>query len=127
MPLSHQVARFNRRVTNRVTRPLASRLPGFAILYHVGRRSGRQYSIPINVFVSGDEYIFALTYGPDTDWVKNVLAMGGCEIVTRGRRVSLVNPHVITDTTMSWAPPIVRLVLGRIGARQYLRMTQVTG
>ena len=31
-----------------------------------------------------DGYLLALTYGPDSDWVKNVLAAGGCELVTRG-------------------------------------------
>ena len=25
-------------------------------------------------------YVIALTYGPDADWVKNVLAAGGCEL-----------------------------------------------
>jgi hypothetical protein len=36
-------------------------LPGFAILTHVGRRSGRVYRTPINVFRRGDQYLFALT------------------------------------------------------------------
>ena len=26
------------------------------------------------MFATEDGYLFALTYGPDTDWVKNVLA-----------------------------------------------------
>ena len=41
VPISKNVARFNRRVTNRITGTFADRLPGFAILHHVGRTSGR--------------------------------------------------------------------------------------
>jgi deazaflavin-dependent oxidoreductase (nitroreductase family) len=129
VPIPMSVARFNRHVTNRITRTFADRLPGFAILHHVGRTSGRAYSIPINVFRDGNDYILALTYGADTDWVKNVLAAGGCEIVTRGQRIQLTNPRITTDTERRWAPPLVRpllrLVLGSVGATQVMRLTQV--
>ena len=51
------------RFVNPVTRLFAGWLPWFAILTHVGRRSGRSYQIPINAFRRGDHYVFALTYG----------------------------------------------------------------
>lgn len=121
------VARFNRRVTNRVTGPFADRLPGFAIVEHVGRRSGKTYHTPVNVFRVGDEYVFALTYGAETDWVRNVEAAGGCEIVTRGQRVRLSNPQLVTETAWRWAPLPVRLFLPLIGVTQCLRMTCVDG
>jgi hypothetical protein len=55
MPLPKRLAGFNARVTNRLTRRGAGRLPGFGIVSHVGRRSGRAYRTPV----------FALTYsGP---------------------------------------------------------------
>ena len=125
MALSQRIARFNRRVTNRITRPVADRLPGFAIVIHRGRKSGRTYRTPVNAFRDGNDYIIALTYGPETDWVRNVRAAGGCEIVTRGRRVRLINPRLVTDPSRRWAPPPVRLVLGLIDAPQYLRLTRV--
>ncbi|HEY7974593.1 MAG TPA: nitroreductase family deazaflavin-dependent oxidoreductase [Ktedonobacterales bacterium] len=129
MPIPMQIARFNRTVTNRITAPFAGRLPGFAILYHVGRASGRTFSIPINVFRDGDDYLLALTYGANTDWVKNVLAADGCEIVTRGQRIRLTNPRITTDTSRRWAPPPVRFVLGfilgAIDAPQVMRLTRV--
>jgi hypothetical protein len=46
-----------------VTLRIAGCLPGFGILSHVGRKSGRTYRIPINVFQRCDYYYFALTYG----------------------------------------------------------------
>jgi hypothetical protein len=44
------VAAFNLAVTNRITSRFAARLPGFGILAHVGRKSGRVYRTPVNVF-----------------------------------------------------------------------------
>ena len=80
MPLPRGVARFNRRATNRVTRRIAGWIPGFAIVLHTGRRSGRTYRTPVNAFRGGDGYRIALTYGADSDWVRNVMDAGGCEI-----------------------------------------------
>jgi len=125
MPLPQRIGRFNRRVTNRITGPVADRLPGFAILIHTGRKSGRTYRTPINVFHDGSDYIIALTYGPETDWVRNVQAAGGCQIVTRGRKISLTNPRLVTDPRRQWAPPLVRLILGLTNVPQYLRLTRV--
>ena len=50
MPLPRSLARFNLAVTNRITGPFAGRLPGFAVLEHVGRRSGTVRRTPVNVF-----------------------------------------------------------------------------
>jgi len=124
MALPQWLARFNRRATNRVTGTFADRLPWFALLIHTGRRSGRVYRTPINAFRDGDDYIIALTYGPDTDWVRNVRAAGACEIVTRGRHVRLTNPRIIADPSRRWAPLPVRLALGLIDAPQYMRLTR---
>jgi deazaflavin-dependent oxidoreductase (nitroreductase family) len=108
---------------NPLTRPVAKRLPAFAILTHRGRKSGRSYRTPLNVFRRGDEYFFFLTYGSDVQWVKNVLASGTCSIETRGRVVDLVEPELITDPELRPAPPHVRFVERRIaGVTQYLRM-----
>ena len=102
---------FARRFVNPVTRLFAGWLPGFAILTHVGRRSGRTYSTPINVFRRGDHYLFALTYGSDVDWLKNVLAAGECEIRTGGRVVKLVDPELIVDPELRLMPWAVRTFL----------------
>jgi hypothetical protein len=47
------MAWFNSRVTNRVTRPLVCWLPGFGVVEHAGRRLGRRYRTPVNVFRAG--------------------------------------------------------------------------
>src|SRR5438552_18964727 len=40
------VAAFNLAVTNRITSRFAARLPGFGIVTHVGRKSGKVYRTP---------------------------------------------------------------------------------
>jgi hypothetical protein len=64
--------------------------------------------------------VVALTYGPGTDWVRNVLAAGECRLERRGRRVRLVNPRVVRDPARRLVPQPVRLVLPLIGADHFL-------
>jgi deazaflavin-dependent oxidoreductase (nitroreductase family) len=123
MPAPRSIARFNKRFTNRLTLRVAGYLPGFAIVSHVGRKSGRAYRTPVNAFRTEDGYIIALTYGAQSDWVKNVLAAGSCELQTRGRRVRLFDPHIVTDESKGWAPLPVRFILNRIDAPQYMRLS----
>jgi deazaflavin-dependent oxidoreductase (nitroreductase family) len=105
---------FTTRVINPLTGLFAGWLPGFAILKYRGRKTGRVYHLPINVFRRGDRYIFALTYGSDSQWVKNVLAAGGCEMRSRGRDVRLVDPELIVDPERELVPRPLRVV-GRLG------------
>jgi deazaflavin-dependent oxidoreductase (nitroreductase family) len=103
--------------------PLARKLPAFGVLTHVGRKTGRIYHTPINLFRQGDEYLFFLTYGSEVQWVRNVIAAGSCSVETRGRVVELVRPELITDPELRPASPHVRFVERRIaGVTQYLRM-----
>jgi deazaflavin-dependent oxidoreductase (nitroreductase family) len=116
------VARFNNKWTNKVTRPFAAWLPGFAVVNHVGRVSGRRYQTPVNMFRRGDDYVFAMTYGRDADWVKNVDAAGTCDITTRGRTVHLVEPRHYTDPERGDVPFLVGTVLGWIDVDDFMSM-----
>ena len=119
---------FTKRVINPITRRFAGRLPGFAILTHVGRASGSVYLTPINVFRRGDHYLFALTYGSNVDWVKNVLAAGGCDMQTRGRHIKLVEPEVVVDPELRDLPLPLRGSLGRLNrVTEIMRMRAVGG
>jgi len=120
MPLSRKVARFNERVTNHVTRPFVPHLPGFGLVVHTGRKSGRAYRTPVNVFVRDGRFVLALTYGRQAEWVKNVLASGGCELVTRGRHHRLVDPEIVHDDDLASIPPAARPILRRIGVTDVL-------
>ena len=56
MPISRRIARANRVGLNKVTRHFVPWLPGFGLLEHVGRKSGKTYTTPINIFRNGDGY-----------------------------------------------------------------------
>jgi deazaflavin-dependent oxidoreductase (nitroreductase family) len=125
MPIPDSVARFNRVATNRVARPFAGRLPGFALVRHKGRRSGRAYETPVNIFRRPDGYIAALMYGSDRDWVKNVMAAGGCELEIRGNIVQVGEPEIVHDPDRGDMPSGVRQILGLIGVTDFLHMTKI--
>jgi deazaflavin-dependent oxidoreductase (nitroreductase family) len=122
VPIPKSVASFNKKVTNRITSPFAGHLPGFAVVHHVGRVSGREYRNPVNVFRHDDGYVFVLTYGADVDWVKNVEAATVCEIETRGRTVRLVEPRRFTDPTRRVVPRVVRAILNVIDVDEFMSM-----
>jgi deazaflavin-dependent oxidoreductase (nitroreductase family) len=124
VPLPKRLARFNRRVTNPVLRHVASWAPGFAVVHHVGRRSGRTYRTPVNVFRRDGRYVFALTYGKDSDWVRNVLAAGGCEIETRRRIVTLSDPELFHDEERRAVPAPPRWILALAGVDDFLSLTR---
>ena len=118
--LGRRMARFNRQVLNHLTRPLARHLPGFGVVVHHGRRSGRIYETPVNVFRRSDGYVVALTYGAGADWVRNVLAAGVCDLITHGRRMRVVVSHIQHDEQRLPAPAIVRPVLRLIDVADFL-------
>lgn len=113
---------FTTRFVNPLTRRFARWLPGFAIIRYRGRRSGRLYRTPMNVFRRGDMYVFALTYGPEVQWVRNVLAAGRAELEIGRHRVSLDRPEVMYDPARRLMPLPVRLFLGLMRVRYFLRM-----
>jgi deazaflavin-dependent oxidoreductase (nitroreductase family) len=120
--LGRRTAHFNRHVTNRLTRPLAGRLPGFGVVVHRGRKSGHQFQTPVNVFSAAGGYVIALTYGAESDWVKNVLAAGGCELITRRRRRRLDSPELVRDDKQRPVPPVLRPFLRFMRVTEFLRL-----
>jgi deazaflavin-dependent oxidoreductase (nitroreductase family) len=119
------LAKINIAVTNRITGLFAAWLPGFGILTHVGRKSGKFYRTPINVFRASNGFIIALTYSSQSEWVKNVLAAGGCELKTRGKKYQLFAQNVVRDPTRRRFPIPVRVVLGIVGADEYMELSIV--
>jgi deazaflavin-dependent oxidoreductase (nitroreductase family) len=114
---------FTTNVFNRFSRRFADWMPLFGIIEHVGRKSGKSYRTPMNVFRDGNDWIFALTYSSDVQWVKNVMAAGECVLISRRRRVELVNPRLIVDPKRRLMPFPVRQFLGLLRVSEFMRMT----
>jgi deazaflavin-dependent oxidoreductase (nitroreductase family) len=97
MTVADRLARFNRRLPNRVIGTIAGRrLSPVAFMVHQGRRSGRRYRTPVMPLPLADgHYLVSLLYGPDRDWVRNVLAAGRCTLVRGGRQIELTGPRLL--------------------------------
>jgi deazaflavin-dependent oxidoreductase (nitroreductase family) len=113
---------FTTNLFNPISRHFAGWLPGFGILIYRGRTSGRLYRTPMNVFRHGDAFVLALTYGPDVQWVKNVIAAGGCQLVTRGRSMRLGSPRLFSDPKRRQMPAPVRVLLGLMRVTEFMEL-----
>lgn len=123
--LRDRIRVFNKYVTNRVLRGLAVRGVGpFAILSHVGRRSGKRYETTIMVWPTGDGFVIALTYGPEVDWLRNLRAGGGGTIFWHGKLYTVGTPEPVEATTALQAfPAFFQLVFRRLRPHeQFVRM-----
>jgi deazaflavin-dependent oxidoreductase (nitroreductase family) len=118
--------------------PLVGRLAGrrhfpmAAQLRHVGRRSGRAYVTPVGARVSGDLAVIPLTFGNQSDWVKNVRAAGGCSIRVNGQDYRAAGPEFLDGRAAgpllaTVFSPVVRVGFRLLGIRQYLRLRVVPG
>jgi deazaflavin-dependent oxidoreductase (nitroreductase family) len=112
------------RVVNPIALIVAGRLPGFAILIHVGRRTGRRYRTPLMVFRDRDEYVIALGSGSDVQWVRNVVAAGSGELQVRGRKVQVIEPRIWTDPEMRPLPRPLRRIGSAIGLTEFLALRE---
>ena len=115
MRFADQRAVFNRRVVNRVVRPLSGRFGLWSLIEHRGRRSGTTYRTPVTMFRTGDGVAIVLPYGRDRDWVRNVLAANGARVVMSGESFEVTDPRVVSTTvaaaqiTGPWRAVVERL------------------
>jgi deazaflavin-dependent oxidoreductase (nitroreductase family) len=121
MPLPEALARFNKVVTNRISSTFAGHAPGFAILHHVGRKSGADYATPLNAFRRGGEVVVALTYGGGTDWLANVRRAGRAVFEISGEWLEVGAPRDLsTEEGMSLMPGVVGLMLRLIDVDEFV-------
>ena len=96
----------------------------FAIVRHVGRRSGKQYETPIIARPTEDGFIIELTYGYEVDWHKNVLAAGGCTLLWHGREFKLRGiQRLETELGLSAFSPFQRSILHLLNRRHFEKLT----
>jgi deazaflavin-dependent oxidoreductase (nitroreductase family) len=95
----------------------------WAILEHVGRRSGAVHRTPIFLFShAGDDHAWIwLTYGTDTHLVRNIRAAGGCRVRLHGEIIELAEPAIVPARDVPAFPRPVRMLLDRAG-RNFLRL-----
>jgi deazaflavin-dependent oxidoreductase (nitroreductase family) len=98
------MANFNRRITNPLALALGGWAPTVGSLEHVGRKSGKRYRTPLNIFDTADGFVILIGYGSESDWVKNVLAAGRATVHKHGKTVTVADPRVVSKAE---AAPLV--------------------
>jgi hypothetical protein len=70
------------RLLNPLIRQMAGRagVPLIGLVRHRGRRSGTMYLAPVAIGTTDTAFLIPLTFGPRSDWCRNVLASGACEV-----------------------------------------------
>ncbi|HET8589930.1 MAG TPA: nitroreductase family deazaflavin-dependent oxidoreductase, partial [Nakamurella sp.] len=108
---------------NRITTRVARRGRGpFSLISHVGRRSGRSYQTPVVLARVPDGFVAELTYGPSVDWLRNIVAAGGCTVLYRGREytVDRIDPCSTEDGLRAYGNPLA--VMLRLLRREFRRL-----
>lgn len=126
--MSHnRIRTLNKHITNPLLRRFADSSRGpFAVIRHVGRRSGKPYETTIMVWPKGVGFIIALTYGPEVDWYRNILAAGCCTLWWHGREFTLGKPEPIDMRTALQAfPPFIKMILRIRGTIQFVQVKSV--
>jgi deazaflavin-dependent oxidoreductase (nitroreductase family) len=122
--LADRLARFNRRLPNRVIGTFAGRRGSpVAFVIHRGRRSGRRYRTPVIPLPLAGGYLVSLPYGQRRDWVRNVLAAGGCTLRRNGREVELGQPRLLgAAEAAALLPAPLRPALRLVPGVRFLRL-----
>lgn len=93
MVLPARLRYINKAFTNRIMGLIAGKAHSpIALIRHRGRISGKWYATPIITAPAQDGFVFALTYGPEVDWYKNILADNKAVLLWKGASFSLANP-----------------------------------
>jgi deazaflavin-dependent oxidoreductase (nitroreductase family) len=109
-----KVRYFNKRVTNRITMNFAGRRV-YAVVKHIGRRSGSAYSTPVLAVPTESGFVIPLPYGEKVDWCCNVLAAGGCTMQWQGKTHTLVQSRLVDPVeAQSYFPRWQRFLLRRV-------------
>ncbi len=123
--LPDRLRTFNKHVTNRLLRRFANSSRGpFAIIHHVGRRSGKPHETVIWVWPTQEGFVIALTYGPQVDWLRNMLAAGGGTVFWHKKLYSVGKPEPIDAQTALLAfPAFFRPIFHTFGKQmQFVQM-----
>jgi deazaflavin-dependent oxidoreductase (nitroreductase family) len=106
-----------------ILRSAGSRHSPFAVVHHVGRKSGKPYTTPIIVQRVTGGLMAELTYGPKVDWYRNVVAAGGCHIQWKGQEYIVEGLEPVDAATgLAAFPWHQRLVLQVLHRQHFVRM-----
>jgi deazaflavin-dependent oxidoreductase (nitroreductase family) len=114
LTVSDRLARFNRRLS-----PVAFRV-------HQGRRSGRRYRTPVMPLPLADGFLVSLPYGPDRDWVRNLVSAGRATLQRGGRTFEVADPRLLDVAGAApLLPAALRPALRIVPHIRFVRLSRV--
>ncbi len=125
-PFHRQMAQFNKRWLNRATLQIAGRRDSpYAVLQHVGRSSGRQYVTPVMAAPIPGGFTIPLAYGDTSDWYRNLLAKGECQLEWQGNTYRVNKPELVDAAAIESAFPIFwRGPMLSYGVNHFVKVSQ---
>jgi deazaflavin-dependent oxidoreductase (nitroreductase family) len=94
-------------INPRTLRAVARGESNYAVVHHIGRRSGKAYRTPVEAFRTAEGTLILLPYGPVTDWCRNVLAAGQCMLTVDGQDLALCAPEIVPASVAESRVPAV--------------------
>jgi deazaflavin-dependent oxidoreductase (nitroreductase family) len=93
MPYPRWLAKINKRVIN----PRQIRKGDYPVVTHVGRTSGRSYETPLDAYPTETGYVLVARYGPESDWVRNIMAAETATLRINGAEHTLDTPRLVSQ------------------------------
>jgi deazaflavin-dependent oxidoreductase (nitroreductase family) len=100
--------------------------PLWAVLRHRGRKTGKEYAVPVAVIATPTTFVIALPWGRETDWVRNTLAAGRCTVRWKGVDHECTDPAFVDrDVALAAARGVTRRALRRRDFRHgFIQLTR---
>jgi deazaflavin-dependent oxidoreductase (nitroreductase family) len=124
--LSERLRAFNKSRFNPMVLKIAGKnaVP-FAIVKHIGRRSGQEYSTPVGTRPMEDGFVIPLSYGREVDWCRNIMTAGVCTLVWNDQEYVLAQPEIISlSQAQSAYPLLARIIFSAGGIKEHLLLHQ---
>lgn len=93
MPYPRWLAKINKRLFN----PREVRKGSRPVVIHLGRSSGAVYETPLDAHPTKGGFVLVVRYGPDSDWVRNILAAGTAVLRSDGGERRLESPRLVAQ------------------------------
>lgn len=93
MPYPRWLAKINKRTFN----PWSIRKGEYPVVTHVGRTSGKAYQTPLDAHPTKTGYVLVARYGPNSDWVRNILAAQAAILRIDGEEHGLDSPRLVVQ------------------------------
>jgi deazaflavin-dependent oxidoreductase (nitroreductase family) len=93
MPYPRWLAKINKRVIN----PRQIRKGDYPVVTHVGRTSGKSYETPLDAYPTETGYVLVARYGPESDWVRNIMTAETATLRINGEERTLDTPRLVSQ------------------------------